>query len=141
MYNHHISTSRAVLCACMALGVGLQHEGVELAAAWGAARGAVREVLHMQQSTRDHNACMQKQFHSINPNAQCVSQSSTCAQTLRRNDTRYLRFGAMAQCVVHALKGLACRARVTPASSPASHSVLTSPSLHARGCTSPSRAC
>jgi hypothetical protein len=56
----------------------------------------------------------------------------------------YLRFGPMAQCVVHALKSLACRARVTPASSPASHckqcSALTSPSLHARGCASPSRA-
>jgi hypothetical protein len=52
------------------------------------------------------------------------------------------KFGPMAQCVVHALKGLACR--VTPASSPASHckqrSALTSPALHARGCTSPSRA-
>ena len=34
----------------------------------------------------------------------------------------YLSFGTMAQCVVHALKGLVCRARVTPASSPASHS-------------------
>ncbi len=43
----------------------------------------------------------------------------------------YLSFGPMAQCVVHALKGLACRARVTTASSPA---------LHARGCASPSRA-
>ena len=56
----------------------------------------------------------------------------------------YLSFGPMAQCVVHALKGLACRARVTPASSPASHckqcSALPSPSLHARGCASPSRA-
>jgi hypothetical protein len=42
-------------------------------------------------------------------------------------------------------KGLACRARVTPASSPASHcqqrSALTSPTLHARGCARPSRAC
>ena len=56
----------------------------------------------------------------------------------------YLSFGPMAQCVVHALKGLACRARVTPAGSPASHckqcSALTSPALHARGCASPSRA-
>ncbi len=56
----------------------------------------------------------------------------------------YLSFGPMAQCVVHALKGLACRARFTPASLPASHckqcSALTSPSLHARGCASPSRA-
>ena len=33
----------------------------------------------------------------------------------------YLSFGPMAQCVVHALKGLACRARVIPACSPASH--------------------
>ncbi len=36
----------------------------------------------------------------------------------------YLSFHPMAQCVVHALKGLACGARVTPASS-----ALTSPSL------------
>ena len=32
-----------------------------------------------------------------------------------------LSFYPMAQCVVHALKGLACRARVTPASSPVLH--------------------
>ena len=36
----------------------------------------------------------------------------------------YLSLGAMAQCVVHALKGLACGAHVTPAGS-----ALTSPSL------------
>ncbi len=56
----------------------------------------------------------------------------------------YLSFEPMARCVVHALQGLACRARVTPASSPASHckqcSALTSPSPHACGCASPSRA-
>ncbi len=56
----------------------------------------------------------------------------------------YLSFGPMAQCVVHALKGLACRARLAPASLPASHckqfSALTSLALHARGCASPSRA-
>ena len=56
----------------------------------------------------------------------------------------YLRFGPMAQCVVHALKGAACRSRVTPASSPASYckqsSALMPPSLHVRGCASPSRA-
>ncbi len=34
------------------------------------------------------------------------------------NTTGYLSVNPMAQCVVHALKGLACRARVTPASSP-----------------------
>ncbi len=33
----------------------------------------------------------------------------------------YLSFGPKAQCVVHALKGLAYRARAIPASSPASH--------------------
>ena len=33
-----------------------------------------------------------------------------------------LSFHPMAQCAVHALKGLACRARATPASSPASAS-------------------
>jgi hypothetical protein len=41
-------------------------------------------------------------------------------------------------------QGLTCRARVTRASSPASHckqcSALTSPALHAGGCTRPSRA-
>ena len=37
------------------------------------------------------------------------------------------------QCGARALKSLACRARVTPASS------LASPSLHARGCARPSR--
>ena len=56
----------------------------------------------------------------------------------------YLSVGPTAQCVVHALKGLACRARVTSATSPASHckqcSALTLPSLHACGCASPSRA-
>ena len=69
----------------------------------------------------------------------CANVSAICCTA------GYLSFGPMAQCVVHALKGLACRARVTPASSPASHckqcSALTSPSLHARGCASPSRAC
>ena len=35
--------------------------------------------------------------------------------------TGYLSFHLMAQCAVHALKGLAYRARVTLASSPASH--------------------
>ncbi len=34
---------------------------------------------------------------------------------------RFLSFGHMAQCAVHALKSLACCARVTLASSPASH--------------------
>ena len=51
------------------------------------------------------------------------------------NTAGYLSFGPMDQCVVHALKGLACCACVTPAGSPASHckqcSALTSPSLHA----------
>ena len=63
---------------------------------------------------------------------------------VRCHTAGYLSFGPMAQCVVHALKGLACRAHVTPASSPASHckqcSALTSPSPHVRGCASPSRA-
>ena len=116
MCSDHISTCQAAPRAWMLPGVGLQHEGVELAAPRGA---ALRAVLRMQHSARDQNACMQKQFHSINPNAQwCVSQSSTCAQTLRRSDARCLSVGPMAQRVVHALKGLPCRARVTPASLP-----------------------
>jgi hypothetical protein len=49
--------------------------------------------------------------------------------------TGCLSFHRMAQCDVYALKGLACRARVTPASSPALHckqcSALMSPSLNA----------
>ena len=36
------------------------------------------------------------------------------------SSTGYTGFGPMAQCVVHALKCLACRARVTPVSLPAS---------------------
>ena len=59
------------------------------------------------------------------------------------NTAGCLSLGHMAQCVVHALKGLACRARATPACSPASHckqcTVLTSPLIHARGCATPSR--
>ncbi len=61
-----------------------------------------------------------------------------CHGGLRLSNESYhhLSFGPMAQCVVRALKGLAYRARVTPAISPASHckqcSALTSPSLHAR---------
>jgi hypothetical protein len=54
---------------------------------------------------------------------------------------RGISFHPMAQCVVHALKGLACRARVPPASLPASHckhsSAHMSPALHIRGCASP----
>jgi hypothetical protein len=54
------------------------------------------------------------------------------------------KFHLMAQFIVYALKGPACHARVTPATSPASHckrcSALKSPSLHVHGCASPSRA-
>ena len=57
--------------------------------------------------------------------AYCAKLVSKFAQEVRieigANTVGYLSFGPMAQCVVHALKGLACRARVTPASSPASH--------------------
>ncbi len=45
--------------------------------------------------------------------------TSTGTNGLRDVTAGYLRFGPMAQCVVHVLKGLACRARVTPASLPA----------------------
>ena len=38
----------------------------------------------------------------------------------------YLSLGPLAQCVVHALKGLTCRARVTPASSPSASSAQRS---------------
>ncbi len=75
-----------------------------------------------------------------------LADLETGAESTPRNTGTdgYLSFGSMAQGVVHALKGLAFRARVNPASSPASHckqrSALTSPALHARGCASPSRA-
>ena len=63
---------------------------------------------------------------------------------MRVSTAGYRNFHPIAQCVVHALKGLACRARVTLTSSPTSHrkqcSALTSPSLHTRGCARPSRA-
>ena len=68
-------------------------------------------------------------------NSKC-SRTVNKSVTTRRNGTAgCLSFHPMAQCVVHALKGLACRALVTSASS-----ALTSPALHARGCASPSRA-
>jgi hypothetical protein len=58
------------------------------------------------------------------------------------NASALLLLHPMAQCIMHALKGLACRARGTPACLPASHckqcSALTLPVLHARGCASPS---
>ncbi len=65
------------------------------------------------------------------------AQRQLNARVCASGATGYLSFGPMVQCVVHALKCLACRARVTPASSPVS---LTLPSLHARGRASPSRA-
>ncbi len=46
--------------------------------------------------------------------------SESCG-TVMLSTARYLSFHPMAQCVAHAFKGLACRTRVTPASSPASH--------------------
>jgi hypothetical protein len=57
--------------------------------------------------------------------------SGRVSSRLLRYRRGYLSLGTMGQCVVHALKGLTCCARVTPASSPAS------PSLPARGCASP----
>ena len=53
------------------------------------------------------------------PVPQCVVSPALVAGTSLT--ARYLRFHHMAQCVVHALECLACRTRVTPASSPASH--------------------
>jgi hypothetical protein len=63
-----------------------------------------------------------------------IAASKLAHQSIRvsqQYSTGYLSFGPMAQCVVHALKGLACRAHVTPP---------TSPAFHARGCASPSHA-
>jgi hypothetical protein len=87
-----------------------------------------------------------KQVHAHTVTWAQKPEAYNCAANMQRHDTHtagYLRFHPMAQCAVHALKGLACRARVTPASSPSSHckqcSALTSPSLHARGCARPSR--
>ena len=81
-------------------------------------------------------ACKQPDMHHMQMQAHLYRE--------RSSTTGYTRFGPMAQFVVHALKGLACRSRVTTASLPASHckqsSALTSPSLHARSCASPSRA-
>ncbi len=102
--------------------------------------------------TPGKSLAMQASIAPISPLVRQPSVSSVLGADKRSNGmiqsgsctTGYLSFGPMAQCVVHALKGLACRARVTPASSPASHykqcSALTSLALHARGCASPSRA-
>ena len=49
-----------------------------------------------------------------------VRMLTHCLSTSATPTAGFLSFHPMAQCVVHALKGLACRARVTPASSPAS---------------------
>ncbi len=72
-------------------------------------------------------------FHECEGGAEVLNIAVSCCTA------GCLYFHPMAQCVVHTLKGLACRARVTPASSPASHckqcSALTSP---ARGFASPS---
>ena len=63
-------------------------------------------------------------------------ERSEC-RIVRQHINGCLRFDLMAQCVVHALKGLACRAHVAPARLPASHckqcSALISPSLRMRG--------
>ena len=68
----------------------------------------------------------------------CISSRSNT--NIQQGTTWYLIVYLMAQCAVHALKGLTCRALATPASSPASHckqcSALASLLLHARGCTS-----
>ena len=43
------------------------------------------------------------------------SVSAESVHCIELTTTGYHRFGPIAQCVVHALNGLACRARVTPA--------------------------
>ncbi len=54
------------------------------------------------------------------PLTRCLTGS--CINQVWSDTAGYLNFQPTAQCVVHALIGLACRARVTPASS-----ALTSP--------------
>ncbi len=55
-----------------------------------------------------------------------IHQMSNIQVRANMRTAGYRSFHHMAQCAVHVLKGLACRARVTPASSPAS--------AHARVC-------
>ena len=95
---------------------------------WTQSPDAVGEVLaereaHRQQLAEDARAADAPIAVTPHLGARLTTGTAGC-----------LSFGPMAQCIVHALKGLACRARVTPASSPASHckqySALTSPSLH-----------
>ncbi len=55
--------------------------------------------------------------HQIAMPGACRERSILAAAPVRfafADTVGYLSFGPMAQCVVHALKGLACRARVTP---------------------------
>jgi hypothetical protein len=55
----------------------------------------------------------------------CSAEHVCCLECWKRFLVRHIRktpsVACVDQCVVHALKGLACRARVTLASSPASH--------------------
>ncbi len=85
-------------------------------------------IKHLQATLND----LHEQYINETQNRLIINASAT-------DTAECLSFHPMAQCVVHALKGLACRARVTPASSPASHCKQCS-ALHARGCASPSRA-
>ncbi len=86
---------------------------------------------------RPLSACFRASAEEATDGTAVAPAADTCTVGCRN-------FHPMAQCIVHVLKGMACRARVIPASSPASHykqcSVLTSPALHARSCASLSRA-
>ncbi len=110
----------------------------------------VTRARQCQSYERMHTLCSEKNGRIITPTwwQRPLRTQTHCQSASYDSTTGCLSFHPMAQCVVHALKGLACRARVTQASSPASHwrhckqlSALTSPALHACGGASPSRAC
>ncbi len=77
---------------------------------------------------RDTRKCMRVAGITHLPSQTCAPVRATLQLSI--HTTGCLSFHHMAQCAVHALKGLAFRARVTPASSHASHckqgSALTS---------------
>ncbi len=107
--------------------------------AWLAARMSLRRV----RMRRPARACA---CGCVSPYRAHHFCSMPCGENVRcwwyRRVPKFSPYGSVC-CACAQRPG--CRARVTPASSPASHckqcSALTSPSLYARGCASPSRAC
>jgi hypothetical protein len=80
------------------------------------------KVIHETSVRNPKNMFSVNLFNSAPPMLDTYHDDFSDVRACVIGDTAgYLSFGPLVQCVVHALKGLACRVRVTPASSPASH--------------------